>query len=47
MDVVEQPLFEVAFVRVATDREEIEIVGVFERLFGEIGLRRRQGVESW
>ena len=27
----------------AADREEIEIIWVFERLFGEIGLRRRQG----
>ena len=42
LDVVKQTLFEVAFVRVVADREEIEIVGVFERLFGEIGLRRRQ-----
>ena len=43
LDVVEQTLFEVALMRVAVEREEIEIVGVFERLFGEIGLRRRQG----
>jgi hypothetical protein len=48
LDVVEQTLFEVALVSVAADHEEIEIVWVFERLFGEIGLRRRQGcVESW
>ena len=39
----EQTLFEVALMRVAADGEEIEIVWVFERLFGEIGLRRRQG----
>ena len=29
--------------RVAAEREEIKIVGVFKRLFGKIGLRRRQG----
>ena len=29
--------------RVAVEREEIEIVGVFERLLGKVGLRRRQG----
>ena len=43
LDVVEQTLFEVALVRVAAEREKIEIVWVFERLFGKIGLRRRQG----
>ena len=41
-DVVKQTLFEVALMRVAANREEIEIVGVFERLPGEVGLRRRQ-----
>jgi hypothetical protein len=43
LDVVKQTLFEVALMRVAADREEIEIVWVFERLFGEIRLWRRQG----
>ncbi len=42
LDVVEQTLFEVALMGVAADREEIEIVWVFECLFGEIGLRWRQ-----
>ncbi len=37
---VEQTLFEVTFMCVTAEREEMEIVGVFERLFGEIGLRR-------
>lgn len=39
---VEQSLFEVPFVCVTADREKIEIVGVFERLFRQVGLRRRQ-----
>jgi len=43
LDVVEQTLFEVAFMCVTAECEEIKIVGVFERLFGEIGLRWRQG----
>ncbi len=41
LDVVEQTLFEVALVRVAADREEIEIVWVFERLFGSEDRRVR------
>jgi hypothetical protein len=43
LDVVEQTLFEVTFMCVTAEREKIKIVWVFERLFGEIGLRRRQG----
>jgi hypothetical protein len=45
LDVVEQTLFEVTLVRVAAEREEIKIVGVFERLFGEIRLRRQGAVK--
>ena len=38
-----RPLFEVALVRVAVQREKIKIIRVFERLLREIRLRRRQG----
>src|SRR5579859_6189831 len=38
----EQSVFEVAFMRLRAEAEEVEIVGVFEQLAREVGLRRRQ-----
>lgn len=38
LKVIEQPSFDVAFMGLSAQREEIEVVGVFEDLLGEIGL---------
>ena len=39
----QKPAFYVPFVSVGRESQEIEIIGVFEELLGEIGLRRWKG----
>src|SRR5271157_1702052 len=39
----EKPSFQVSLARILADHQEVEIVGVFRNLLGEVGLRRRQG----
>ncbi|MPN26185.1 hypothetical protein SDC9_173609 [bioreactor metagenome] len=43
-DVLHQGVFDVALVGCLGQAEEIETVGVFQRLAGEVGLRSGQGV---
>ena len=42
-DVFKQAAFQIPLVRLTAEREEVEVVRVFEKLLGEVGLRRRQG----
>src|SRR5262249_41037852 len=43
LHVSDQPAFQVALVGLRVEGEEVEKVGILERLLSEVGLRRRQG----